>query len=115
MTTPHAISATTPLGSTLSSTAGSSIYEERQREIESLSAATAEEKRAFLANWSKNAEPPQLPPDGDWTTWLFMGGRGAGKTRAGAEWVRALVLGRKVLEGDRVERIALVGETLADV
>ena len=40
------------------------------------------------------ARPDQLPPSGDWTTWLMLGGRGAGKTRAGAEWVRALVLGR---------------------
>ena len=31
----------------------------------------------------------QVPPKGAWRTWLFMGGRGAGKTRAGAEWVRA--------------------------
>ena len=30
----------------------------------------------------------QLPPDGDWWPWVIMGGRGAGKTRAGAEWVR---------------------------
>ena len=31
----------------------------------------------------------QLPPDGDWRSWVILGGRGAGKTRAGAEWVRA--------------------------
>ncbi|TKA83997.1 ATP-binding protein, partial [Sulfitobacter sp. 15WGC] len=31
----------------------------------------------------------QLPPEGDWRTWVIMGGRGAGKTRAGAEWVRS--------------------------
>ena len=35
----------------------------------------------------------QLPPEGDWTTWVILGGRGAGKTRAGAEWVRAQVEG----------------------
>ena len=34
--------------------------------------------------------PHQLPPEGDWRTWVVMGGRGAGKTRAGAEWVRTL-------------------------
>jgi len=28
-----------------------------------------------------------------WTTWLMLGGRGAGKTRTGAEWVRGLALG----------------------
>ena len=27
----------------------------------------------------------QLPPEGVWKTWVIMGGRGAGKTRAGAE------------------------------
>src|SRR5215212_4611220 len=33
--------------------------------------------------------PPELTPGGEpWTTWLILGGRGAGKTRAGAEWVR---------------------------
>ena len=38
----------------------------------------------------------QLPPEragDDWTTWLVLGGRGAGKTRAGAEWVMGLALG----------------------
>ena len=35
----------------------------------------------------------QLPPDGEWTSWVILGGRGAGKTRAGAEWVRAMVEG----------------------
>ncbi len=32
----------------------------------------------------------QKAPKGDWRTWLLMGGRGSGKTRAGAEWVQAL-------------------------
>jgi phage terminase large subunit-like protein len=43
-----------------------------------------------------------------WTTWLILGGRGAGKTRAGAEWVRAQAL-------DPSARIALIGETERDV
>jgi phage terminase large subunit-like protein len=43
-----------------------------------------------------------------WTTWLILGGRGAGKTRAGAEWVRAEAL-------DPSARIALIGETARDV
>src|SRR5690606_27983127 len=41
------------------------------------------------------ALPHQLPPAGDWRTWLILGGRGAGKTRAGAEWVRAQVEGAR--------------------
>ena len=50
------------------------------------------------------AMPHQLPPPGEWRTWVILGGRGAGKTRAGAEWVR-----RMVASGAR--RIAVVGET----
>ncbi len=55
------------------------------------------------------ARDAQAPPMGDWRTWLLMGGRGAGKTRAGAEWVRYGVW--QGLFG----RIALVGPTFHDV
>ncbi len=54
----------------------------------------------------------QLPPPGDWTTWVILGGRGAGKTRAGAEWVRAAVEGSTPLAPGRCRRVALVAETL---
>jgi phage terminase large subunit-like protein len=54
----------------------------------------------------------QLPPEGDWTTWIILGGRGAGKTRAGAEWVRAQVEGGKPGDPGTSSRVALVGETL---
>lgn len=37
--------------------------------------------------WRAMAHPAQLPPQTPWSTWLFQGGRGAGKTRAGAEWL----------------------------
>nr|WP_126975858.1 terminase family protein [Frigidibacter oleivorans] len=57
------------------------------------------------------ALPHQLPPDGAWTTWAIMGGRGAGKTRAGAEWVRAQVEGARPDDPGRARRVALVGET----
>jgi phage terminase large subunit-like protein len=53
----------------------------------------------------------QLPPEGDWRTWLVMGGRGAGKTRAGAEWVRSLVEGAGPGDPGKARRIGLVGET----
>ncbi|MCA8897510.1 MAG: DNA-packaging protein [Hyphomonas sp.] len=49
------------------------------------------------------------PPGTDWRTWLFQGGRGAGKTRAGAEWTRWSAIAA------RGGRIALVGPTLQDV
>jgi phage terminase large subunit-like protein len=51
----------------------------------------------------------QRAPDGDWRCWVFMGGRGAGKTRAGAEWVSELA--RRGHAG----RIALIGPTFHDV
>ncbi len=57
-------------------------------------------------DWSTKARPEQLPPSGDWwTIWLILAGRGFGKTRAGAEWVRGLA------EAATAHRIALVGPT----
>lgn len=58
------------------------------------------------------ALPHQLPPEGAWKTWVVMGGRGAGKTRAGAEWVRAQVEGARPLDKGRASRVALVAETI---
>ena len=72
-----------------------------------LSELTAEELLAFLYDWESWARPNQLPPPGDWTVWLIMGGRGSGKTRPGAEWIL-----QKEREGYR--RMALVAETEAD-
>ncbi|MBP2547524.1 phage terminase large subunit-like protein [Neorhizobium galegae] len=61
-------------------------------------------------SWSVAGRTEQQPPQGDWRTWLIMGGRGSGKTRAGAEWVQSLASA-----GSRSElRIALVAETLGD-
>lgn len=57
----------------------------------------------------------QVPPGGDWRSWVVLGGRGAGKTRAGAEWVRAEVEGAVPLDPGRSARVALVGETLDQV
>ncbi|WP_244499417.1 DNA-packaging protein [Rhizobium sp. AC44/96] len=60
--------------------------------------------------WEFNARPEQLPPPGDWRIWLILGGRGCGKTRAGAEWVHAIASA-----GRRSDlRIALIAETLGD-
>ncbi|MGN6571460.1 MAG: DNA-packaging protein [Pseudolabrys sp.] len=56
----------------------------------------------------EHQRPPALANSGeDWTTWLLIGGRGAGKTRAGAEWVRSVARDPKA-------RIALIGETEHD-
>lgn len=61
------------------------------------------------------AMPHQLPPEGDWRSWVIMGGRGAGKTRAGAEWVRSVVEGARPLDKGQCARVALVGETIDQV
>lgn len=60
--------------------------------------------RGKLYDWPFWADTRQLPPEGTWRTWMLMAGRGFGKTRAGAEWVRAEAGRAKV-------RIALVGAT----
>ena len=62
----------------------------------------------LLADWSFWARPEQIAPDGDWTGWLVLAGRGFGKTRTGAEWVSDCVLHR----GYR--RVGLIAETSAD-
>ncbi|MBH1942727.1 DNA-packaging protein [Erythrobacter sp. YJ-T3-07] len=59
--------------------------------------------------WRLWARPEQLPPPDDWDTWLICAGRGFGKTRAGAEWVRMIAC------TDRHARIALVGASLSEV
>ena len=59
-------------------------------------------------HWNVWARQQQLPPEGDWRTWLIMAGRGFGKTRAGAEWVRALALDHPDM------RMALVASSLGE-
>lgn len=54
----------------------------------------------------------QLPPRQDWSVWLILGGRGAGKTRAGAEWVRSQVEGATPLSPGRRSRVCLIAETI---
>lgn len=88
-----------------------------------LACAAPQEVDAFLSGLSENALmalpwlfefwalPHQLPPEGDWKSWVIMGGRGAGKTRAGSEWVRRQVEGPTPALPGRCRRVALVGET----
>jgi Terminase large subunit, T4likevirus-type, N-terminal len=66
------------------------------------------EARALFYDWSFWARPAQLPPAGNWRVWLLLAGRGFGKTRTGAELVRARVAGRTA------RRLALVAPTAAD-
>jgi len=70
-------------------------------------ALTTDELIELNFAWAFWARDEQLPPGGDWVTWLLLGGRGSGKTRAGAEWVRQLA-------ADGVGPIALVSETMVE-
>lgn len=69
---------------------------------------TEEQCTELLHDWQFLARPDQLPPAGDWRTWFIRTGRGWGKTRTAAEWVRDQVANH----GRR--RIALVAATAAD-
>lgn len=61
--------------------------------------------------WKMWGRPEQLPPEGDWNIWMYLAGRGAGKTRSAAEWVRETA--KYTNTGQR--RFALVARTAADV
>jgi len=65
--------------------------------------------RSAPDSWPTIARPAQLPPSGVWRTWLILAGRGWGKTRTGAETIAGWV------RDGRSRRIALVGQTNADV
>ena len=69
---------------------------------------TESERAAWGYNWNIWGRDAQQPPPGDWRNWLVMGGRGFGKTRAGAEWVR------QIAEENPDARIALVATSLGE-
>lgn len=85
--------------------------EEREK---ALSLLSTEVKASLNWNWDFWARPNQKEPDGDWTTWLILAGRGFGKTRCGAETIRKWVCGDTPLSPGKCSRIALVAETGAD-
>lgn len=66
------------------------------------------ERNGFEFIWEYQARSQQLPPPGDWRIWMIMAGRGFGKTRSGAEWVRMIA------EQNPDARIALVSSSLAE-
>ncbi|MDB5724858.1 MAG: ATP-binding protein [Novosphingobium sp.] len=67
---------------------------------------TPDERCELRQYWKVWARDQQLPPAGDWRTWLIMAGRGFGKTRAGSEWIRMVV------DADPDARIAIVAASL---
>lgn len=60
-------------------------------------------------DWRRKARPEQIAPAGTWRVWLLLAGRGFGKSRTGAEWIR------EQAESGRAKRIALVAATASDV
>ncbi|MGG6429435.1 DNA-packaging protein [Acetobacter ghanensis] len=76
--------------------------DERRKILGSLSTIELEAIRYVWPFW---ARPDQLPPAGDWFVWLLLGGRGSGKTRSAAEWVRGEI------ESGRRKSMAIIGPT----
>lgn len=72
--------------------------------------ASQEELEAAQYLWRELwARSTQLAPPGEWRIWLLLAGRGFGKSRSGAEYIR------EGIERDGCKRVALVGRTAPDV
>ncbi|MEL6875767.1 MAG: hypothetical protein AAGM33_09850 [Pseudomonadota bacterium] len=84
------------------------IAQEPKEQTRFLESLTRKELIGWEHDWTRWGRPDQLPPDPPWSTWLIMAGRGFGKTRAGAEWVRSIA------EQDGTARFALVGANYAE-
>jgi predicted phage terminase large subunit-like protein len=68
-----------------------------------------DDARLMANEWVFSARPDQLPPPGDWKTWVICSGRGWGKTRTGASWVIDEV------RSGRASRVCILGRTAGDV
>ena len=75
---------------------------------ELLAGMSPEEALALEYDWEFWARRNQIAPEGDWTYWLLLAGRGFGKTRCGAQWVI-----RKAYENPRTHG-ALIAPTASD-
>ncbi|WP_292465889.1 terminase family protein [Methanolobus sp.] len=96
------------------------MKQERESLAESIALLPGSERQKILSDisdeelpkleydWKFWARSNQLPPEGNWQYWLVLSGRGWGKSRVGAEWVRDRV------ESGKARRIALVAPTAAD-
>jgi phage terminase large subunit-like protein len=71
-----------------------------QDELDQIFASYTQDDYASLDfDWNFWGRPEQLAPLGTWDNWLILAGRGFGKTRTGAEWVRANMCGDTPLTG----------------
>lgn len=89
-------------------TADRLIKVDRKDRAKLINGLSREEAEMLLFMWEFWARENQLEPEGDWTTWLVLAGRGWGKTRTGSEWIKYRV------ESGKAKRIALVAPTAAD-
>jgi phage terminase large subunit-like protein len=87
----------------------------------------APERRAYLATlseetliemsrgeWWYTARPEQVPPEGDELVYLYLAGRGAGKSRSGSEWIVDRVLKHPFDRHKVPTEWLVVADTLAD-
>lgn len=81
---------------------------------EALNALPPEVRAELAYHWPFWARPEQMEPEGDWTTWLILAGRGFGKTRTGSETIRKWACGPTPLARGSCSHIALVAETSGD-
>jgi phage terminase large subunit-like protein len=91
-----------------------------------LSTLPIEEQKAFQASltkaelaeleyaWEFWGRQNQFAPPGAWQNWLVLAGRGFGKTRTGAEWVRGKVCGKTPLAAGQCKHVAIIAETAKD-
>src|SRR5438046_2804122 len=86
----------------------SSLYKLLSSEPERIEGLTDDDIDFMLDDWALWGRESQKPPPGDWRIWLSLGGRGAGKTRAGAEWVA------EQIRAGCAKRVALIAATHAD-
>jgi phage terminase large subunit-like protein len=73
-----------------------------------LGALSPNERAELQHLWELWGRSEQRAPKGDWRLWLILAGRGFGKTRAGAEWIR------EIARDNPTARIALVGASLPE-
>src|SRR5262245_53676019 len=81
---------------------------------ELLGQLSVECRAALRYQWAFHGRPDQHAPEGVWHIWLALAGRGRGKTRTGAEWIRQNVCGRTPFAPGQYSRIAVIAETAAD-
>lgn len=64
------------------------ILAEERRRVLALVVEKGTHAQKLRMRWLATARPEQLPPSSKpWLVFLYLAGRGAGKTRAGAEWL----------------------------